>query len=618
MANSRHVGTDFSNGVRAPHYTNGRLLVAEDLQLDQQAALERIALVGRAAGAGIVDGFNVTVVSNQSTLRVTAGLGINGKGDAIQLLADSVDLAIQPIADDESAHRRSGRFGDCEETADDSPAPLQRGAYLLAASPVSRLEGAVARKTCDGTETANCANQWEVEGVQFKIIRLAGYQAPVGSRAQRNQNLLAHWFYGSDKICNLMRDPFQFSKNYSGYGQISGADFSDCDLPLAVFYWQNGRIDYVDEWAARRRVTHTYPTSSWYANVSDQRQAEGEARFLQFQAQLDRIRGRFRTNSSQQRAVTHFGFLPPVGLLPVNPFELIYTDIFVNTLQNDEELLAEIRQRELSILEVFARVQTTVLSTFENNNLFRLENFFEDLLPDDYQIVHEDDVHDRLHHSWVQPPIVLPPPPATVGSDLVAGFDFVTAGGETVSIEAANVDTVFTGVFTATRRVTLARNIADSIRRTPTFERNPEGSQPVLDRDDGSVIRPVRATAPIRLRDDDAEPLVDILVIDELLSPYHTLLSAEMRDIIQGAIVSLSSGGGVFTGSNRFTAVTREVRNRFVATSFVANALTRGVGRHTDLLQLVNRAQDPLFYVVFVRHRPDAIRRPLLLPDLDD
>ena len=643
MANFRQIGTDFTNGLRAPHYVNGQLLTAEDLENDQQANLERIALAGRAAGMGSIDGFNVSAASDSRSLRVTAGLGINGKGDAVQLLADEALLPIQPVADEEFTIRRSGRFGECEGDDDNPDAPLTSGAYLLTVRPLARLEGSVPRQSVDGTETAACANQWEVEGVEFKIIRLINYQRPTESLSQRNRNLLAHWFYGSDALCNLMRDPFQFDQRYTGFSEIGASDFDGCDLPLAVFFWDDNRISFVDEWSVRRRIVHAYPGTQWKANLSDQREAEGEARFAQFQEELDSIRSRFGTNTSAQRAVTHFGYLPPVGFLPINPFELIYVGIFAETLTNSDELLSEIRQRELSVVDVFTRVRTSVLGTFENNNLFRLENFFDDLLPAEYQVVHEDLIHDRLHQSWVQPPISLPPPPAVVGGTVTPGFDFVTSVGEQVAVELSNPSTVFTGVFGTVGDVRLTQTIADRLTTIssrpidPLIQPLPDiGIDSGIDSgintgsgigigndnrvDGGRVLNPSQAVAPASAAtsQDQTAPLVELMVVDQLLEPYQALLANEMTDIIRGAITSLTTGGGVFTGINRFSTVTAEIRNTFTASAFVATASTVGVGRYTDLLRLVNQAKTPLFYVAFVRHRPEIVPRPLVLPDLDN
>lgn len=614
MANFRQLGTDFTNGLRAPHYTNGRLLTAEDLQQDQQAALTRLALTGRGAGVGIIDGFNVTSAANRSSLQVTQGVGINAQGDVVQLLAATVILPMQPIATDEPDLRRSSRFAACAGDEENPATPLAKGAYLLTAAPLARLEGSTPRQSCDGTATASCANQWAVEGIEFKIIQLTNYQPPTGSRAQRNQNLLAHWFYGSAKLGDLMRDPFQFEAAYTGYAEISAADFTTCDLPLAVFYWQNQQIEFVDEWVVRRRLVHPYPATNWAANLSDQRKAEGEARFLQFQDQLDAIRRRFGANTSRQRAVTHFGYLPPVAFLPINPFELIYTDIFADTLTNDRELVAETQRRQIAILTLFTRVKSMVLGAFENNNLFLLENFFADLLPDQYQIVHEDLIHDRLHQSWVQPPLVLPSPPVAVGSQEAAGFDFVTTLGEKVAVKVANIDSLFTGLFTTTRKVNLARNIADRILRPPSFTLNPN-AEPADSSDSGDSL--LTATAVLQRRG-AKRPFLELWVIEELLAPYRTLLSNEMRDIIQSAIISLVNGGGILTGANRFQAVTQEISQRFLATSFVTVASTRGLGLYTDLLTLIDRSKTPLFYVAFVRHQPAVIQRPLHLPELNN
>jgi len=261
MANFRNIGADFSAGLRAPHYTNGRLLTAEDLQRDQEAILDRLAQLGKGAGYGVIEGFRVTAVSASRSLQVSGGTGINRRGDVVRLAAESVTLPVQPITDDGADVRRSGRFEACVGDDATPSATLDDGAYLLTVAPLARLEGFVPRQSCDGAETATCANQWEVEGVEFKIIRLTEYKAPTGNRRDRNRNLLAHWFYGSVALSQLMCNPFDFDQAYSGFANIAAADLTECDLPLAAFFWADDRIDFVEEWAARRRIHHPYPGS---------------------------------------------------------------------------------------------------------------------------------------------------------------------------------------------------------------------------------------------------------------------------------------------------------------------------------------------------------------------
>ena len=109
--------------------------------------------------------------------------------------------------------------------------------------------------------------------MEFKIIRLANYQPPTGNRANRNRNLLAHWFYGSDELVTLIRDPLQFDANYTGFSRIAADDFTLCDLPLAVFFWNDNQISFVDQWAVRRRLVHPYPAAQ--VGSQSQRPAAG-------------------------------------------------------------------------------------------------------------------------------------------------------------------------------------------------------------------------------------------------------------------------------------------------------------------------------------------------------
>lgn len=636
MANFRTIGTDFTEGLRAPHYTNGRLLTAEDLQQEQQTQLEKQSQVGRAAGYGIVEGFKVSAVSNDSALRLTTGLGINRKGNVIHLAADSVTLPVQPITDDTTPLRRSARFEVCDPDDPDQPAPVSSGAYLLTAAPLAQLEGAVPRKACDGTGTSTCANQWEVEGVEFKIIRLTNYTPPTGNKVNRNRNLLAHWFYGSGKIMNLMRDPFKFPANYTGFSQISAEDFTECDLPLAVFYWANNEIVFIDQWAVRRRLVHPYPAAKWAANLSDQRQAEGQARFLQFQEHIADLQSQFGNQTDTIRAVDRFAYLPPVGLLPVNPFELIVADVFEESIL--ERQIAEIAREKLVMADVVEQVRKGVLNSLGNANSFNLEIFFGDLLSADYAIVHEDFVHDRLHQSWVQPPILLPPPPA---SPTFGFFDLVLANNTLVAVNENNFSAilnnmtnnfsgaVYTPKLVAAAAAETAGASAEAARRGPvrgTAETVPgvTAANAAVEGLSGaanlSYIKahytfkpPIEIFQPAQGDDEEIEPLIDILVVDELLDPYREQLAEEMVGRIDDAIAVLSSPGSIFVGNNRYTAFNKSIANAFTLNTFLWQGANFGTINIGSLLQLILTAVPPTFYVVFARRRPPVVRRPLRL-----
>ena len=618
MSNFRTIGSDFSGGIRAAHYTNGRLLTAEDLRHDQQAMLARLAALGEGVGAGVISGFEVSAVSAQSSLRVTPGLGINGEGTVVELAADeAIVLPVQPVTEDEEPLRRAGRFEACLGEGEAPGASLDRGAYLLVAAPLARLEGMVPRRACDGAETATCANQWEVEGVSFKIIRLTAYQPPASNRAARNRNLLAHWFYGSDRLHRLMHDPFQFDPNYSGFNDISAEDLTPCDLPLAAFFWENGRISFVDIWAVRRRPATPFPASTWQANLSDQRVAEGEARFIQFQSQLASLQSNYGAQTASVRAADHFAYLPPVGLLPVNPFQLIVADLFTRTLESNQELGALLEESGLEVEQVLERVRAGVDVAYGNNRVFDLETFFEEMLPERYRLVLEDAVHTRLHQSMVQPALAVPAP-----SDDDWIFDLIAADSAVTGVDANNFENVLSnlGYYTGTRKKKYGSDIeliaGRSLAGDPAIFTGGGGRESGrnLELVDAILHQPDNANEinVIVQGEEDEEPLVDIWVLRDLLLPYHRRLQKEMENRIEAAIRALSGGGGGrFTSANLYKEVSAEIGNELLLENFVRNAALRGVAHTAELIYKSGKSSAPQFYVVFVRHQP-ALEQPRL------
>jgi hypothetical protein len=312
---SQLVGSSFANGAMLPNYVNGRLLAAEDLATGQCTLLARDMLIGQAAGYGIVSGLWVSAAA--TSLTVSAGLAINRKGQPVHVTSD-VTLPLSTAAGT-PAPADTSIFANCAFTPTGPSDAVTDGAYLLTALPVCQLQGqAPLSAPPDSTMPAGCTAQWEVEGVQFKAISL-----PLGSSVANipvtpanRRSLLAHWCFGSDKVAQLGADPFHFDAAYTGFVQLAPADLTPCDVPLAVFYWENGAISFVDNWSARRRpIRPDALTTSWFGVVADQRFAEGHARFLEFQEQIDLLVA--SGTMANATAVADFGLLPPAGLLPI-------------------------------------------------------------------------------------------------------------------------------------------------------------------------------------------------------------------------------------------------------------------------------------------------------------
>lgn len=313
---SQVVGADFTDGALLPNYVNGRLLVAEDLATGQQSLRTRDTRIGEAAGAGVVRGLWVT--STQTTLTIAAGLAISSAGSPV-VVPRAVTLKLtraviaQPTDDAD--------FSCCGPTGgDEEMSGLTEGVLLLTARPSCRLDGQAPLVPPPTSQTSSCcAAQWQVEGVEFRAIVL-----PVGSTiagesvtTTNRRNLVAHWCFGTERLLRLGRDPFSFDPAYGGLDRLPAADLTAYDVPLAVLHWDGHAVADLDNWSARRRVTQPDPVPSpWSATVSERRESDGIARFLQFQNQAEELVSRSLAGSAT--ADTYFGHLPPVGFLPVD------------------------------------------------------------------------------------------------------------------------------------------------------------------------------------------------------------------------------------------------------------------------------------------------------------
>lgn len=373
MSNVNLLDATFTDGLRLPHYVNQRLLTAEDLRTDQGATVNRLGYLGKAAGHGIVEGLLVTQSGN-ATVQIAPGLGINREGTVLRL-PGAVTLALAPtagapgkLADD------AGRFQNCTVGTPVGPvASLTEGAYLLTMLPATQLEGAAPLKAAAGaTLPAGCASRWETDGVQFKTVKLAGFgTGGSGATAKNRQSVLAHWCFGSGRLPELAANPFIFDDEYGGLDLLTAAEFSNCDLPLAVFYWQSGKLAFVDAWAVRRRLTQPGPWQSWRGLIADRRVADAHARFLQFQAQIDVLLAANLAGSAV--AKEYFRHLPPVGFLPVrSPSWLIQAVVVLlaDLLRDDVSGKRVVTADRASVRDVAGRATFNTANVFARNTAF--------------------------------------------------------------------------------------------------------------------------------------------------------------------------------------------------------------------------------------------------------
>lgn len=305
-------------GIRSINFFNGRLLTARDLTREQAAHREVERRIGHAIGEGIAYGLEVSkspAATNESpVVTVEAGLSINRRGQTLALVSKTDIGLVRQTGTDSSA---TNIFSEC--------LPLQSGTYvagagvyLLTLAPTQSIEGGAPTSGL-ATGTASCNTDAIVTAVQFRLIQL---DPPITAAELQDQNhlrnLIAYKCFGTEVMNSFVTDPFGPPlQQYGLLDSLKPNRLTDCDVPLAVIYWTaSAGLTFIDLWSVRRRLINPPADNEWQLLTSDRRAAEGEAMFLQFQAQLQDLIDSTPT-LSQVTAKSQFAYLPPVGVLPI-------------------------------------------------------------------------------------------------------------------------------------------------------------------------------------------------------------------------------------------------------------------------------------------------------------
>ena len=302
-----------AGGLQATNFFNGRLLSGEDLTHEQAMNLTAHRRIGQAIGAGVAFGLEVKKNLSQSTtnnpvLTVKSGLAINAVGQTLWL-QDDTDIA---VAQTSSTMSSTGDvFGACDAVIP-GVAVTSDGAYLLVVAPAQAREGK-APVSGLGNVPAVCNSRYTTLGIRFRLLQL-----PVSAEfadGNRARNRVAYRCFGTTADAAFYRNPFNLPTRRPGLpDDVRPVGFTECDVPLAVIGWRTAAIQFVDQWSVRRRITRPAADRDWPLLLSDQRLSEGEAMFFQFQDQIQDMSNTF-ANPERTRAVEHFEYLPPVGII---------------------------------------------------------------------------------------------------------------------------------------------------------------------------------------------------------------------------------------------------------------------------------------------------------------
>lgn len=344
-------------GVRNVNFFEGRLLTAKDLRDQQEADQRRHWQLGRAIGAGVVEGFEVEVENDGKdgsvpVVKVKKGLAVNAAGEVLELTREYVQVKLSRTL--ETPEPEGDLFFTCANPPETKQIPNGAGIYILTVSPTKGYQDyAPMTGLDDNGKAGSCGRRYKVDGLTFRLIGLdplnlsersisestrkilqddllsSGNPAKVGetARLSKLRNIIAHLCFGTERLAQFPVDPFSRSNgtsDYSAYGaldelhEIDGG-LTECDVPLALFYWTLGGIAFYDLWSVRRKPLPSHLSRAWPLPFSRRSMTESEASFLQFQDQIDLLMNGSVPQASlaSAEAENYFHILPAAGIIPV-------------------------------------------------------------------------------------------------------------------------------------------------------------------------------------------------------------------------------------------------------------------------------------------------------------
>ena len=272
-------------GRRRPFYFDGRFLTANDLIADQNYIRARQSDLAQAIGTGVIRGLMVSLAgdfaTNNPQLEIQRGLGVTPAGDIVRL-AEPVRLRLNRVPESQIVDAQLG-----VKLLANAAVNNRSGLYVLALRPIefSANPVPVYPTSLDGVRTVR-----DGDLIEATAITLIPYPDRSGTEN------------ADDKRARVAREIFYESQRP---GVLQEA------LPLALLYFNNGRLVWLDVFMVRREVG-AEPTIA--AGLKQRPRALLEAWFKQHVDHVDDIDATaMREGFAASR---YFDVLPPVGLLP--------------------------------------------------------------------------------------------------------------------------------------------------------------------------------------------------------------------------------------------------------------------------------------------------------------
>ncbi len=313
-------------GIRTVNFFNGRLLTSKDLSREQSARREADWRQGLARGDGVAFGLDVgpdeaVSKSGAPVLRITSGLAINRRGQALRL---TDDLSVALTRSFDATVATTCTFAACDPLIGGTYV-AGAGVYVLSVAPAEISEGKAPTNGLD-PNNVRCNMDSTVEGLQFRLHAVPPQEyGPLGIGEPWFRNALAYRCFGDDVRAPWFADLLKaLPRRETLLDTLRATTLTDYDVPLALLFITGvAKVEFIDQWAVRRPLSRA-SADAWRSLVDDRRLAVGQAMFLQFQRHI--LDGAAPSgNLSPITARTHFRYLPPAGVIPV-PEETDQTD----------------------------------------------------------------------------------------------------------------------------------------------------------------------------------------------------------------------------------------------------------------------------------------------------
>jgi hypothetical protein len=304
---------------RHVNFFNGRLLSGEDLSAERDATHAHLCQLGKAIGAGVACGLEVSRAQSSPPLEdvevtIKAGLAINKNGQVLRLTCDQTISLVRPV---DPAKKADCVFSDCGMFAAGSTLTAD-GFYVLTIAPALQRED-LAPVSGLGNTPAACNSKYFTEGVQFRLLPLTVSRFEVDAHAR---NEVAYQCFGrpTADVLRFLDEAFAIAEAID-YGTdklvLPTGRLTANDVPLAILEWQRDiGLGFIDEWAVRRPVTSPAAAGTWNYFAAERRVSEAVAMLLQFQKHLADVPS-VNTSWASVKAHDQFTWLPAAGILPV-------------------------------------------------------------------------------------------------------------------------------------------------------------------------------------------------------------------------------------------------------------------------------------------------------------